>query len=125
MGPMGLIGVYGTAVRDLWDLWGPLGFRLGTYRIRRGLRDCGVGYMGWYTGLDRDYGVREVYDLCDDLWGYGVLWHQSYGIYVPAVLDLWDSYGSMGLRCGTYGVIYGDLWDDLWGPQVFAQLWSH
>ena len=49
----------------------------------------------------------------------------STGTYAPPVLDVWDSYGSMGLQCGTYGVIYGDLWDDLWGPQVFTRLRSH
>ena len=56
---------------------------------------------------------------------YGISPMGSMGSHVPAVWDLWDLYRSMGLRCGTYGVIYGDLWDDLWGPQVLTRLRSH
>ena len=56
---------------------------------------------------------------------YGTSPMGSMGAYVLAVWDLWDLYGSMGLRCGKCGVIYGDLWDDLWGPQVFTRLRSH
>ena len=29
-----------------WDLWGPMFLRCGTYGIRMGLWDCGVGLMG-------------------------------------------------------------------------------
>ena len=38
---------------------------------------------------------------------------KSVGIYGTAVWALWGSLGSMGLRCGTYRVLYGD---NLWGP---------
>ena len=41
---MGFMGTYVLAVWDSWDLWEPMGFRLRTYGIRRGLWDCGVAY---------------------------------------------------------------------------------
>ena len=41
------------------------------------------------------------------LGSYGASPMGSIGTYVHAVWYLLDSYGFMGLRCGTYGVIYG------------------
>ena len=74
---------------NLWDLWGPMFLRCGTYGIRRGLWDCGVALMG-----------HKLLDL----WGpMGICW------------DLW---GPMFLRCGTFGIRRG-LWDcgvGLMGP---------
>ena len=47
-----------------------------------------------------------------------ILWGKPIGFmgtYVSAVWDLWDSQGSMGLRCGTYGAqavrSMGAYWD--------------
>ena len=64
------------------------------------------------------YGIA-VWDLWGNLWGwlwddlamlsYGISPMGSMGTYVLAVWHLWDSYRSMVLRCGTYGMIYGDL----------------
>ena len=71
------------------------------YRIYGDLCFCGVGPMG-FVGV---YGIAVWH-----LWGtrcliYGDLWGCMgiYGDHVSAVWDLWDSYGSMGLRCGSYG----------------------
>ena len=43
------------------------------------------------------------------------------GFYVIAVWDLWDSHGSMGLRCESYGIPMC-LWDC--GLRPMGNLWD-
>ena len=109
------------------DLCGSMGLWCGTYGVHTGLWDCGVGPMGKSMGicfLFCCFSLSPFFFVLAML-SYGISPMGSVGTYVPAVWDLWDSYRSMGLRCGIYGVIYGDLWDDLWGPQVLTQLRSN
>ena len=40
--PIGSMGIYVSAVWDLWDLHGSMGLRFGTCGIPLGLWDCGV-----------------------------------------------------------------------------------
>ena len=93
------------------------------YGGHRALWDCGVGPMGESMGI--------VFFICLSLrfvlfWlccllSYGNIPMGSMGSYVPAVWDLW-------IRIGLWNggaVIYGDLWDDLRGPQVLTRLRSH
>ena len=106
--PIGSMGIYVSAVWDLWDLQGSMGLRSGTYGIPMGLWDCGVGPMG------------------------------CLGVCGIAVWDLWDSHGSVGSRCGIYGMprglwdcgvgrmgflcVYGIAVWELWGISFWYEL---
>ena len=70
--------------------------------------------MGFYRPTYRIYG-----DLCF----CGLEPMGFTGVYVIAVWDLWDSYGSMGLRCGTYGILMG-LCDCGVGPMGFPWIYE-
>ena len=77
------MGFYGA---NLWDLWGPMFLRCGTYGIRMGLWECGVALMG-HKPLDL-WGPMGIYgDLC--FCGVGPM--GFVGVYGIAVWHLWGT----------------------------------